>query len=90
MEIKIKTFLGRERFQWSSGDAKQLFIFIWPNIGKLIGKSSEFCEKSSKIFGRFSGMFQKCFEYFKIFLKIFRNLHEFEYSKSWYFLYVWY
>ena len=30
MEIKIKFFLGRERFQWSGGDAKQLFIFIWP------------------------------------------------------------
>ena len=30
MEIKIKIFLGRERFQWSGGDANQLFIFIWP------------------------------------------------------------
>ena len=25
-----KNFLGRERFQWSGGDANQLFIFIWP------------------------------------------------------------
>ena len=32
MEIKIKSLLGRERFQWSGGDSKQLFIFIWPNI----------------------------------------------------------
>ena len=32
MEIKIKNFLGRERFQWSGGDANQLFIFIWPNV----------------------------------------------------------
>ena len=30
MEIKIKIFLGQERFQWSGGDANQLFIFIWP------------------------------------------------------------
>ena len=30
MEIKIKIFLDRERFQWSGGDASQLFIFIWP------------------------------------------------------------
>ena len=32
MEIKIKIFLGRERFQWSGGDAKHLFISIWPEI----------------------------------------------------------
>ena len=30
MEIKIKNFLGRERFQWLGGDANQLFISIWP------------------------------------------------------------
>ena len=30
MEIKIKTFLGREHFQWSGGDTNQLFIFTWP------------------------------------------------------------
>ena len=30
MEIKIKNFLGRELFQWSGGNANQLFIFIWP------------------------------------------------------------
>ena len=33
MEIKIQIFLGRERFEWSGGDANQLFIFIWPNNG---------------------------------------------------------
>ena len=27
-KIKIKFFLGREHFQWSGGDANQLFIFI--------------------------------------------------------------
>ena len=32
MQIKIEFFLGRERFQWSGGDANQLFIYIWPNI----------------------------------------------------------
>ena len=32
MEIKIKLFLGRERFQWSGGDANQLVIFIWPYV----------------------------------------------------------
>ena len=30
MEINIKVFLGRERFQWSGRDAIQQFIFIWP------------------------------------------------------------
>ena len=28
---KNKIFLGRERFQWSGGNANQLFILIWPN-----------------------------------------------------------
>ena len=32
MEIKIKIFLSRECFQWSGGDANQLFIFIWPKF----------------------------------------------------------
>ena len=36
MEIKIKNFLGRERFQWLGGDANQLFIFIWPYIYKAL------------------------------------------------------
>ena len=48
MEIKIKTFLGRERFQWSSGDANQLFIFIWPNIGKLLGNHPSFAKNLPK------------------------------------------
>ena len=30
MKIKIKVFLVQERFQWSGGDANQLFNFIWP------------------------------------------------------------
>ena len=38
MEIKIKNFLGRERFQWLGGDANQLFIFIWPYINKKLYK----------------------------------------------------
>ena len=33
MEINIKSFLGRECFQWSGGDANQLFLFIWPYHG---------------------------------------------------------
>ena len=32
MEIKIKFFLGQERFQCLGGDANQLFIFIWPKL----------------------------------------------------------
>ena len=28
MEIKIKNFLGRERFQWSGGDANQLYMLF--------------------------------------------------------------
>ena len=27
--------LGQERFQWSGGDANQLFIFIWPKFKNL-------------------------------------------------------
>ena len=30
--MEINNFLGRESFQWSGGDANQLFIFIWPYI----------------------------------------------------------
>ena len=37
MEIKIKNFHGRERFQWSGGDANQLFIFIWPYLVEDVG-----------------------------------------------------
>ena len=32
MEIKIKKFLGQERFQWSGGDANRHFIFTRPIV----------------------------------------------------------
>ena len=31
--IKILKKPGRERFQWSGGDANQLFIYIWRKGG---------------------------------------------------------
>ena len=40
MEIKINIFLGRERFQWSGGDANQQVIFIWPYYQKPFGTES--------------------------------------------------
>ena len=43
---KNTNYLDRERFQWSGGDANQLFSFIWPNSFQIAdaagGKASAF------------------------------------------------